>query len=421
MSDETSNTPQTPDVPEQPTVPQPVQPEQPAEPVVPQTPQPVMPEQPAQPAVPQAPQSAVPQTPQPTMPEQPAQPVQPTQPVMPEQPAQPAQPVQPAQPMPDPYAQQPAQPYGGAYGAAPGAPVYGQPVVQQPQNNGKAVGALVCGICSILFSGTIIISIILGIVAIVLAGQYIRDCGKDGKATGGKICGIVGIIFSVVCLVAYIAMFAIGIAALDYAYNNYDYDDLYEHTYSSSTYDSDSNSSSSSSSSATDADLDDDEQAVLDAAEAALLSIDDDSALVDTWASQADDLFTEATKGVSLSDIGIEPTEFIHWMAESVKVDSSDPVVTVFGDSAMILIDVESYDVPRFAMALIEAIPEDVSASSEEEAYEYLSQYAQEALDTTELAECTVSLDLVKEDDRWVVEEDSLNTAADLMFYLTED
>lgn len=159
----------------------------------------------------------------------------------------------------------------------------------------------------------------------------------------------------------------------------------------------------------------------MNAAEEALLNLDSDSAFVETWASQADTLFTDATDGVSLSDIGIDPVEFIHWMAESVEVDTSDPIISVTGDSAIAFIDVENYDVPSFALALLQAIPDDVTASSEEEAYEYLKQYAQEALNTTELAECTVSLDLTQENGQWVVSEDSINKAADLMFYLTED
>ena len=409
MSDEATNAPQTPGAPEQPA--QPVQPATPEQPV-----------EPAQPATPEVPQPAAP-----GQPAQPAQPQQPAQPAQPAQPQQPAQPAQPAQPVSNPCAQQPAQPaqpYAAAYSTQQGVPIYGQPAVQQPQNNGKAVGALICGICSIVFSGTVLISLILGIVAIVLAGQYIRQFGKEGKATGAKICGIIGIVFSVIALIAYIAMFAIGIAALNYAYDACDnYDDLYDYSYSSSNSgsSSSSNSSSSSSSSSSSADLDSDEQAVMNAAEEALLNLDSDSAFVETWASQADTLFTDATDGVSLSDIGIDPVEFIHWMAESVEVDTSDPILSGTGDSAIAFIDVENYDVPSFALALLQAIPDDVTASSEEEAYEYLKQYAQEALNTTELAECTVSLDLTQENGQWVVSEDSINKAADLMFYLTED
>ena len=63
-----------------------------------------------------------------------------------------------------------------------------------------------CGILAILFSASILFGIALGIVAIVLAGQAVKQAGRDGRATGGKVCGIVGIVLSVLAFVLYVVI-----------------------------------------------------------------------------------------------------------------------------------------------------------------------------------------------------------------------
>lgn len=94
--------------------------------------------------------------------------------------------TQQASPQPEQYAYQ----QGGTYSSA----------MPPQQSNGKAVGALVCGICAIVFSGTVIIGVVLGIIAIVLAGSALKE-GTDGKAKAGRICGIIGLALSVVTLI----------------------------------------------------------------------------------------------------------------------------------------------------------------------------------------------------------------------------
>ena len=91
--------------------------------------------------------------------------------------------------------------YAGPYTAAPGGPGtpagnnpyaasggYGTPMPQpQPQrpSSGKAVGALVCGILAILFSETVIVGIILGIVALVLGRPGGARC-RQGRQDHGR-------------------------------------------------------------------------------------------------------------------------------------------------------------------------------------------------------------------------------------------
>ena len=88
-----------------------------------------------------------------------------------------------------------------------------------------------CGILAILFSASILFGIALGIVAIVLAGQAVKQAGRDGKATGGKVCGIVGIVLSVLAFVLYVV---IGVGVLAFVVGA---SDEYDRTYSSESSD----------------------------------------------------------------------------------------------------------------------------------------------------------------------------------------
>ena len=95
----------------------------------------------------------------------------------------------------------------------------------------SATGAIVCGVCAILFSWIPLVGIILGIVAIALASSHRKKYGKNGSSTGGKICGIVGIAINLVfgilaaLLVAFGAMFGkpgemfIAVAILLFAFS----------------------------------------------------------------------------------------------------------------------------------------------------------------------------------------------------------
>lgn len=86
-----------------------------------------------------------------------------------------------------------------------GAPVPPGTVVAQP-GSGKATGALICGVLAIVFAPTVLFGIVLGVIALVLAVQYVRAFGKEGKATGAKVCGAIGLVLSIIALVFYIAV-----------------------------------------------------------------------------------------------------------------------------------------------------------------------------------------------------------------------
>lgn len=185
---------------------------------------PVQPQQPmsgsvVQPQQPFASQPVQPQQPFGAQPQQPQQPVAQPQGFGAQPQAQPQQPFasQPAQPQ-QPFASQSGQPQG--FGGQPATPPPGyvpnaQPAygaaVKPPANTGKATGALVCGIAAIAicFLVPIIgapVGLILGIVAIVLGGSFIKQFGPFGRAKAGRICGIIGVVLSTLSLVLAIAV-----------------------------------------------------------------------------------------------------------------------------------------------------------------------------------------------------------------------
>ena len=63
------------------------------------------------------------------------------------------------------------------------------------------VAALVLGICSVVFSGSGIIGIILAIIGLVLAK---KSDPEDKKVKAGKILSIIGLILSILGIIAFL-------------------------------------------------------------------------------------------------------------------------------------------------------------------------------------------------------------------------
>lgn len=109
------------------------------------------------------------------------------------------------------------QPYGqgqygtpsyGAYGQQP----YGMPVVAQ--TNGKAIGALVCGIAGL------ILCVIAGIPAIILGNMAVAEIDasgghQDGRgmAVAGRVLGWVGVGLMIIALVVILIVVIAGAAS----------------------------------------------------------------------------------------------------------------------------------------------------------------------------------------------------------------
>lgn len=92
-----------------------------------------------------------------------------------------------------------------------------------PQQNGgdvpgkgAATGSLVCGIVSVVmwfFGVTTILSLIIGIVGLVLAGKSKKAGFSGGIRTAGFVLSLLGVIFGAVIFVACVAC-AGGLAAM---------------------------------------------------------------------------------------------------------------------------------------------------------------------------------------------------------------
>lgn len=330
------------------------------------------------------------------------------------QPQPPQQPIPPAAPASAPA--QPASPYAQPTAPVPGASPYGQPqqVGQQPgpqpagyyqpvppQSSGKAIGALVCGILAILFCGTVLIGIVLGIVAIVLAAQAVKATGKDSKATGGKVCGIVGIVLSVLSLVLYVV---IGVGMLAFIAN---YDDV---EYYSSPIPSQPSDTVA------------DQQIEAAVSEKFDLLKNKDAATLQQIANEANEQLADAT-GYGLSDLGIDPIVFVEWLVTDLSYDLSGVYDNGDGTGSVIA-DVTLRDSTAFATTFMEDVQAAIDAGEmqtldEAGAKALLGELYQAAMDkTTAMTTDYVGLDLTKSGDTWQVDEDSWDDVLDYLFGL---
>lgn len=345
----------------------------------------------------------------------------PAQPGEPQQPQTPEPPIPPAAPQPQPaptapYAAAPQQPYGQQpqpqqpySGYMPPQPYPAAPVPGTP-GSGKALGALVCGIFAILFSGTVIVGIVLGIVAIVLASQYVKAFGKEGKATGGKVCGIVGIVFSVLALVGYL-MLGVFMAA---AYN--DYTTHYSSTPGISQLSTPADPAPSNN-------LEADEAAVKELVETTLTGLNSpDAELVADVADKADAAFVSSADS-SLADAGVQPEEFAKWLlgSTSVKIASDDVFVSNDG-TATVYADVRSNNMVEFndeVYDLMEDYAEQKRGQIDDAEYaKKLAEFVPAAMKSVDGEDSYVSISLEKSGDKWVVDDASLQEAIDQMLSL---
>lgn len=349
--------------------------------------------------------------PQPPMPAEGASQAAFTQPVMPPQPTAPnpqyAAPQQPTQGMPVGYQTQPGQQVPAGYGYQQ---PYGAPQQNAPTGpgSGKALGALICGICAIVFSAIPFVGIILGIIAIVLASQYVKAFGKEGKATGGKVTGVIGIVFSIIALIIYIASFALVAAAIN-EYNS----DPYSYSYSSSD-----SSSPNMSDSATDAD----EKGANDAAKAVFDELKNPSdAVITELATNLDEGFVSTSGLQSLSDIGVDPKDFSRWLLSDFAYEL-DGAYTYSDGTGTVYADVTTKDYYEFMSIFSDNI--DTFVQSDEAANladqaavnAKMGELITAAMDATPTTASYVSVEVVKSGDTWTVDEKSMEDLAQSIF-----
>lgn len=373
-------------------------PEPPAAPVAPVTAPVAAPvETPAAPAAP----VAAPR--EPVAPSEPAAPAQPAMPPVgssaagpaaaPVQPGGPAQPVQPGGPVP-----------AGAYPPPP-MPGYGAP------KSGKAMGALICGILAIVFSFIPLAGLILGIVAIVLAGKAVREAGRDGKATGGKVCGIIGIVFSIVWAIGsvLITMGLIGLAGSYDAEPSPDFESAAVSDPATSTLDP--------------ADLDAEQRALYEAADVIFAAmVSQDPQFMQELAVELDDELRDSL-GVSYSEIGLDPATMAEWATTDLAYDI-DSVFIDTDDAAKATVYIQTTERDSFDlhMALSDKLSDYTSSSegknaSPEAAMAKVGELMTQAMDeSTDTTTYFAAIDFVKQGDTWVADEDSLEEEMGYMF-----
>lgn len=380
----------------------------------------------AQSAQPTQPETAQPTQPEPTQPmTAPAAQTEPTQPAVTPEPTSPADgaaaptaalaPEQPAPPAGEPQDQaapaanaQPSQPYPGQTVAA-----------QQPASQPSPTGALVCGILAIVFCFIPIVGIVLGIVAIVLAGKYFKAGGTLGQGKAGRICGIVGIVLSVVMIVVNAIAIFTALNVLD-ELDNYD---------TSSRYVSTDQSQSSSASSSYIAD-DETEQAVQAAMNAQLdLIKDQDPATIAKIEAMAEETFQETfeayipdSAGIefSMRSCGIDPAKYVALMTEGFSYEASY-VDAVSETSASADYDVTMRNIIDVISNLSTAMYEDdVFTSSETSTEEKLTRFGEMFMKAVEDAEIEDGnywyIDFENKNGTWVVDEDSWNDELEYSF-----
>lgn len=306
-----------------------------------------------------------------------------------------------AMPNPPGYDPQASQQYYAPQGSQPIPPNQG--IYAPAQGNGKAMAALICGICSILFP---FIGLILGIVAIVLASQYKKEFGQDGKATGGKITGIIGIILTVLWSILTVAIIAFSIAVFDEIdRNNYT-------RYSSN---------SSSLNSIYDGE---DQKEVEDLAEATFDSLMSLTSAEEKELSEfLNDSFTDSFDleglDITLSDLGVDAKEFTSWWISdrSYTID----YVSVYTDYGIAFAEVTRVDIDDFT-DILEDKAEVVFTektflnSTEREVYLTLGDLIKESMDEAKMESYSVSLDFDKINGTWKVDESSYNSVKNILY-----
>lgn len=314
---------------------------------------------------------------------------------------------QPQQPAQSPYAQ-PQQP-----GAVPGgAPYYGAPSQMgqpAPQSGGSGVGALVCGILAIVFCWAPLVGIILGIVAIVMASKAVKRGVRNGKVTGGKICGIAGIVLSVIM---FIVALALSIFVVNTVANSTTTDVSRSYSYSSTE-------DSSDYALPTDAD----DAAVQEAACAEIDKlVSQDPEVIDWMAQKIDDVFSSSS-GYSLTELGVDPTSMAQWMTTDFSYKPDGAYADSDGTGTMYA-EVELRDMYEMLTTFNTSV-QDLQDSGaldgvgEAEALAQIGQQLTAAMDSTDdMTDYYTAVELTKEGDTWVVDQDDWQEELEYMFGL---
>lgn len=307
--------------------------------------------------------------------------------------------------------------------ATPGAPVPPPPTGQTPvppappaaSGQPSPTGALVCGILAIVFSGLPLVGIILGIVAIILAGKYFKAGGTQGTGKAARICGIIGLIFSVLAFVAYIAVGCMAVNMLD------DYDTSGRYT-----------GSSSSSSLSDDAEMTlEEEEAAAEAVTMRLEQIKDrDPEMIASIQAMAEESFEDEFSylgvNATMSDCGIDPATYMDIMLKDFDYKFSSFEMTsssssTKGTATFLLTSMDMIDLTNnFDVAIDELNDAGGLSGTSAEKRQQVGRLVLDVLNETGLSHYNFfEIDMVNEDGVWVIDEDSWDDEIEYFFTLS--
>lgn len=283
---------------------------------------------------------------------------------------------------------------------APPAPVAG---AGQP----SPTAALVCGILAIVFSWLPLIGVVLGIVAIVLAGKYFKAGGAAGSGKAGRICGIVGIAFSLLCFILYIVTGCMAVNLVNEYYGT--------------------SGSTSSSLPAAVVDEEDEAAAAREAVEMRLDQIKDrDPQMMATLATMASDSFESAFGGngydMTMENCGVDPNEFVSLMTEGFDYtfdELSEIGSTTSIDYYLTVRDIR--DVVANFNEAFEAADDagEFDAMSDDQVRQRFGELLMNAVRDAEMTTHGLfDVDLEEEGGIWVIDEDDWNDELTYFFTL---
>lgn len=324
-----------------------------------------------------------------------------------------------------PYADNvpPYQPYSGGQSSGGStytgdASFYGQPYpgdggyASAPPSSGKATAALVCGILAILFAGSVLLSVILGVVAIVLAGSYVREGGTAGTAKAGRVCGIVGIVFSALLLIFYIAF---GVVAFQAYMNDYNDLDFGFNSGSSITHEAPLGSYNA---------YDDQEQAAISVANEQLDSLAaGDHAMLEAIGAMANEGFTDSLD-VTMEECGIDPVEYARIMTSGLTYQVSYVVVDE-ESGGFVSYDVSCRDIfdvlDEFSDSLTDLqYSGAANTMADDQLKARIGELFMQAVNDADFEDdFYVSLDMAYENGAWVIDQATWDSEMDYLFGLS--
>jgi hypothetical protein len=258
--------------------------------------------------------------------------------------------------------------------------------------DGKITGALVCGVLSLLLSGTVVLGIVLGVIAIVLASQALARIAKDGRAQAGRICGIVGIIASIAFLALWLLV-AAGLVQMIGTDSGQSADQVEEAPSTSKTV----------------------EDVVSSTARNDLGNIQKLNASQQKELAKELDSNFKNSAGVSLSDLGVDPNDLVTWLTSDMDYTIDD--IDVSGDEAAVSLTANSRDIQGFAGAFGTAMEAYLNsdaysnATSETEVYQQLGAIMKSSMAQTGTTPKTTHLNYNNSNGVWTIDSTSLRNA----------